>query len=850
MKRILGCLLCITILLGLRLPSAVAEAEDAAFRTAFGIVNAIGVLDEYDEYTLDTDKKVTRAEFADTLAKVLKLDGRESAEMYYYDVSKANFAYSAITALTECGLMNGTGDNLFRPDDVMKNRHAVKVLLYALGYEPQLRYSDMPDSDTGRIAKEIGVSENILPENEMSFRDMVVLLGNALTAPTLQITGYEDGNANYRRDESRTLLSQNYDCHYREKERVLGANGVSVYGDTLRPGYIRIGENEYVASLDDMSDFIGSYVDYIYEGDPEEGDAKLIWIQKNQRYKEEIVEIREKDAFDSSAYELSYSTDAGRQKKIRLSRNVTVIYNGGFVSDVERVLGFPSYEARIVYNQDGNADIVVISDYTDFVIGSVNPEERFVRSKTGGQTISLDPEDYRHYLLLDAVGRESSADRLKADDVLSVYRSLDEDTKEQSIRIVISTARVSGTVSLKGRADDGSDYIVIDSVRYQPAKGADISLCEPGIDVTLYLDANGKIAYVEEGISSLYALYIIDIEKSEDALSGKLIVKAFNQDGKIQSYRAASGVKINDVKYKRITDTDENNLKNMLAGQVAVCRLSGEGEIAELDTPREGGKIKISDPFGNKYYRPVSSKFGKTAVIDDGTVIFGIPQNPQRAEEEDFELRKKGSLGDWRTFYAECYQLRTNADGVEDIVVIKGFNWYSVDDSDTLFVLSEVTTAVNQEGEVVTALKGFEGLSEKEYECVPDFVPDDIAPGDALLLSKNVKKAVIGISERYNADSAMGETTNYLAANRRVVLGYASDIVGDIIKLGYEDSKSVDEVFRIGSTPVVTVDAARPNRPVRAGSITDINTDQTGNPSKVMVQTYQMIQEVIIVYND
>lgn len=837
MKKILSIFICVSILMSsvCAMVSAEKAEEDKVFKSSFEILNAIGILTEYDDLTLNTEKTVSRAEFADTLAKLLKLDTNVNT-MYYHDVSKSHFAYKSITALTERGYMNGVGEDMFSPDAVMKNSDAARVILNVMGYGYRLIYSSSPEGELQGVAKDIDLSKNITLGKQMTMRDMVVLLKNALIAPTMQIDGISGGNAEYVQDYDETLLSQYYDCHYVKNERVIGANGVSIYKEAIRVDYIKIGEREYLQLKNDMEEYIGSYVDFIYKGEIDEDDGELIWIEKNGRSDEYDIQIEESGAFDSTTYRLSYYNENDKKKYIDIERNATVIYNGGFVDNIESVLSLPYYRVRAVENRSGDFDVLVVSDYTNFIIGSKNTDEMYIRNKTGDSTISLNENDYTKLTLFNSDGNELSIGNLAVDDVVSVYKSLDG----EYIRLIVSGNKVSGNVESKGD-DDGVGFVVIDSEKYEAYGNTDISKLNVGEEVTLYLDASGKIAYVQNSSSSMNLMYITKVFFDGSGLDEKLTVKAYTQDGNFIKYTTASKVKINGTMYKKgFDEMTYYNVKGDISQKIATCKFNADGEITSIETPRTGGELVVSNPLGSKYYRSVSTKFGSLSCVDNNTVFFSVPSDVD--DEKDFSVKSKGGLGDYRTFNAECYQFKGNSDGFEDVVLIKDFSWNGTDWESVMCVVTDIYQALNEDEEIVTAIDGFVGSTEKTFYCAEGYTASDIQKEDFVLFKMDNQNKIVGYAKKFNKSSRECADEGIGSLNR-VVIGYANEIVGDIIRIGYTSGGDCDEAFQVGTTPVVVIDTSSSRNNVSAGTIADI-----GRYNRVMIETCYMVQKVIVVY--
>lgn len=135
---------------------------EMALRQAF----SLEYMDEWNENTTP-DSPVTRGEFAKIMALVLKLDigvdkktasgstaskTEEAQTAYYKDVPESNKYYKYIMALTDSGVVKGTGGSKFQPNAVISRAEAITMIINALGFEdkapeplPLLSFSDSAD---------------------------------------------------------------------------------------------------------------------------------------------------------------------------------------------------------------------------------------------------------------------------------------------------------------------------------------------------------------------------------------------------------------------------------------------------------------------------------------------------------------------------------------------------------------------------------------------------------------------------------------------------------------------------------------------------------------------------------
>lgn len=111
---------------------------------------ALEFMDEWDG-TDTPDTGVTRGEFAKIMALLLKIDieAYTDNKVIYKDVSVNNEYYKYIRALTEKGVISGTGNSRFQPGAIISRAEAITMIINALGFEnrapetmPVLNFND------------------------------------------------------------------------------------------------------------------------------------------------------------------------------------------------------------------------------------------------------------------------------------------------------------------------------------------------------------------------------------------------------------------------------------------------------------------------------------------------------------------------------------------------------------------------------------------------------------------------------------------------------------------------------------------------------------------------------------
>lgn len=86
-----------------------------------------GIINGRSETEFDPSATVTRAEFSHMLAKAMKLDP-ENAKSDFADVSEDDWFYKSVSALSEKGIVNGTGNGLFGSDNPILRQDSAVML--------------------------------------------------------------------------------------------------------------------------------------------------------------------------------------------------------------------------------------------------------------------------------------------------------------------------------------------------------------------------------------------------------------------------------------------------------------------------------------------------------------------------------------------------------------------------------------------------------------------------------------------------------------------------------------------------------------------------------------------------
>jgi len=844
MKRITAFILCMLLAVS-SVSFTFAESADNSYEVerSLGILNAIGRFTEYDMTTIEQTKKITRGEFAEELAGLLKLESTTD-KLYYYDVSMEYYAYGAITALTEAGFTSGCGNGLFEPERAITRNEAATVLVSALGYKKEAVVKGGDEFAFARIATRLGLYDGTTEDTELTFGDMLVMFTNSLIAPVLEAKVF-GRTVMYRENDNESLLSLYYDSRYVKNQRVTFANNTGIYGDKKNSGYVTIGDKNYVSAYRNMEEYLGSYVNFIYKDIPDAKVNEIYWIEKSGMSEEITLTEDEIGGFNSSDYTYSYYTETGKAKTISLNRNISVIYNGKFEANSVKYLEMPCDEIRFVSDKNGRFDVAVILSGESYVIDTIYATDHFFTVKNSNKKIGIDAEEHDEVIVLDAQGNVKSTDDLASDITVSVFESTDR----KYIKLIISDKTAEGTVTSIRRPAGKNVEITLDNTVYEVGKTVDTAGIAPGNTLFVYLDYNGKISYINKNYTSVFLAYITGFA-SEGIFSAESKLKAYTQNGKFEIYDTTDKFKIDEVSYSNPDAEDIGEISEKIINKLAILEFDKNGRVRSIDVEGDAdneGVLEVSAPFTTFDYRPGIAKFGRLSVIDSATKIFGIPNNPQTAEENEFRVMNKSQLGHG-PFYAQTYKY-SDATEYAEAAIIQGFEWNSPTVTAVAFVYEGTYQVIDSEGDEKTVIYGFEGADEKEYYCDSSFNASTLTVGCGVLLRRNGKGEVQSFEPVFDRTSAGNEGNSDLDVNRRIVVGYLNKRNGNVIIIGYNNAENVDEKFDCTGTPIIVVDESKEDV-VSIGNISDITLPEDSETGylKVVVQTMQLSQLMVVVY--
>ncbi len=841
MKKIISLILCLSVFLGCQFQTF--ANEDNSVPDLIDLMHTLGVMEDYESATFAVDQKVTRATFIKEAAALIREGDAKSDKVYYHDVSKDYWAFDSIGKLTELGIISGNEEQCFNPDRIITRPEVAKIMLTILGYNKYAFTSESYPQGYLRLAGNAKLFEKCGSENEITMLDMLHIFRNALEAEVVTVN-YERGGYTYKKSDI-TLLEQYYKMYF-GKGTVTGCDGIDLSsGQRINDGIVYIDGVEYQTEMTESIGCLGKNIEFVYSA-KDSADRKLVWLKSTGKSDVLKIELTSDKDFDANEYVLSYSKeDTGTYKKLRIARNINVVYNGAYVKDgIEDIFSKDKYSVTFIGNS-GNYTLAIVEAYENYYVSDVDSNKCVIYDDNAAtKKISLSEDDWGTVEITKSGSKAVFSD-IKIGDVVSVFESYDG----ESVKAVISSNTVEGTVS--SVSADGTEITVfINSGEYCFYDSAAASNVRPGDNVILHLDFNNYIADLTISIGSEAVAYVIRAALSED--SETVTLKLLTRNG-VETYDCSSKLRIDGV---RATDTIIANELTGLSGQtvqrMVVVKFDSEQKIRDIYTADKTAdsdfKLYMSGAGGR--YRSSPGKLGAKVLLDDDTLIFSVPAQ-YSTDSDDFTIKNRWNLSDDTDYSVDVYRYREEDVDFEQILLMKGTRWSTFSTWEESILVNKIYQAVNDDGEVVECLEGYKGATPVKIKTDESysFEKNGIKSGDLIRVTTNQDGQVDSASVAYSYGSSPQVGNDY-NANFRVAAVHANDKIGDVLKVGYESGADFDEIFNLKDVTVLVYDPNARKEKIRRGSIGDIRTYKAAGDScsDVVIQTANMHTRLVVVY--
>lgn len=842
MKKIISLILCLSVLLGCQFQTF--ADEDNSVSELIDLMHTLGVMEDYESATFAVDQKVTRATFIKEAAALIREGDAKSDKVYYHDVSKDYWAFDSIGKLTELGIINGNEEQCFNPDRIITKPEAAKIILTILGYNEYWVTAESYPQGYLRLAEDAKLFTKCSGGNEITMLDMLHIFRNALEAEVISVN-FEHGRLTYKKSDT-TLLEQYYKMYFGEGT-VTGCDGIDLSsGERIQDGKVYIDGVAYETELTGLIDCLGSRVEFIYN-ENNTGDYNLIWLNSTGKSDVLTIGITYEKNFDANEYVLSYSKeDSDKYKRLKIARNINVVYNGAYVKDgIENIFSKEKYSVTFVGN-GGEYTLAIVEAYENYSVADADFDKCVIYDDNAAtKKISLNEDDWETVEITKSGSKAVFSD-IKIGDVVSVFESYDG----ESVKAVISSSTAEGTVSGVS-AEETEIAVLINGVTYYFYDSAAANNVRAGDNVILHLDYNNYIADLTISTGSEAVAYVIRAALSEDSETVNL--KLLTRNG-VEAYDCSSKLRIDGV---RATDTIIANELTGLSGQtvqrMVVVKFDSEQKICDIYTADKTAdsdfKLYMSGAGGR--YRSSQGKLGAKVLLDDDTLIFSVPAQ-YSTDSDDFSIKNRWNLSDDTDYTADIYRYRTEDLDFEEILVMRGIKWSTLNNWDECILVDKISLVVNDDNEVVECLEGYKGATAVtlKADVSYSFKNNGIKSGDLIRVTTNDNGSVDSASIAYSYGSSSQVVNEDYNANFRVAATYANDKIGNVLKVGYENGADFDEIFNLKDVTILVYDPDKSQERITKGTIADVRTYKAAGDacSTVVLQTTNMHTRLAVVY--
>ena len=668
-----------------------AVAVSDSYHTELGLLQALGLFEIAQE-----EEAITRADFAIELSKLLGWGEQPSVGSdynIYSDVTTFTTGSGEIALLTESGIMSGYMDGNFYPDQTITSQEAVAAVSRGLGYGTGF-------SQISRTISE-GVQNGLyLPENKIfTYREAVHLFYSVLECKPLRQKAYGQ-KAVY--EKGATLLEEVFRVY--QSKGVLNETAFTALDgfSTLPQGYVRIEQTVYRA--EGLEQYIGQKIRFYYRSaDTVDENTILYALPEGNEIK--TIPADNIVSFDNGI--LSYEEDS-RQKSIRISPSVDVIYNG---------IAYPGYETETFTPKSGSVTLIesghgwntaVIQEEHTCSVKSVSTDLEKIYL-VSGEVLDLNSlEDWR-ISILDTNRNTISLDQIQEEDILSIFESKDRSL----ITIIVCQEKITGTVT-----SVSPDWkVTLDETEYTVSK--DFSQYQEkltvGSNVSVSFSYEGKIAWMNQSLQIAEKYGYLIQAKSKGGL-GAMEYQILTEDNKLVIYEAEGRVQLDEQLVAADDLLHRLNSSQQTPAQLIRYRLSGNGKLCWIDTAEnrnsyngtvasvlESQELVIQyDSLGNSVmYKQESNTLNGITPLNARTKVFFVQTNPSAVSKDTFYSGTYTMLYADKKYKYKAYTSSGTSPVAEAIVIYDDDNTTMITSSTPVSIIQKVTTGINEEGEAV-----------------------------------------------------------------------------------------------------------------------------------------------------
>lgn len=803
--------------------------------------------------------------------------GKISVDLDFYDVRDEYSSY--ISTAVALGLVSPETEDYFGADSYITLSEAVETMLRCLGYTDEIQKILSPIELTGVTGKiKSGVNGNLGESVRVS--ELSRIMWNTIQIDILQIKTIG------KRVERKTVAGETLLTKY---HKIRKGNGIITATDKtyidktdkVQKGKILIGGVLYNNGVENLSEYIGRYVEFYYR----ENDDDLTVVWADEKF-DNTVTVMAEDSKISNHKAIYYTGDKRNENKV--SAVVNVIYNGKYkpyytMEDINPKVGNITF---IDADDDGLVETIVVKDYIPYVVSSIDYDNSIIFTRGNKTPLYLDKKQDKMVIKQD--GKKIDISQLDAGDVLLVAADKYTDVNgvkcsdirsSECIEIIVSKNSVSGKITM---VYNNGEKIEIDGNEYDVSpeySGENLVL---GLDSTFYMDYYGKIvmAYNGDGFTPSTRYGFMTKVGGGGGLGQHMEMRLF--DNVLNGWRTVSiadKVKIDGLVLRNEDQIfakfccDDNGINTgALIPQLILYSENEDGQINFIDTRlRDKESISLEKSFqGSLAY--VNRVFGNKVMISKDAKVLLVPKDEQGNVDVESENKYRWTgysyfQGD-ATYEIEIYNM--NDESVSNMYVCYYKPGAAVSSGNDSYMVSECIKCLLDDGTVgyKVSLVGSAGSTSVIIDDTTNIRDND---NTALIANKLKKGDVIQFTEisgiascirrRFTLRDEDGNiepfSQSYIDTNLHAYLnmgwGIAYSKGQDSLKLTYSSAApdDIDKLFLYNTSGVKVIKYDEVTDEVTitsADSICDyLSTKNLDEATKVLVhQRYRYVRAVYI----
>lgn len=756
-------LICITLLLSVTTTASASGNEaDKHMEKCLAFLNAIGVITDTAEYILP-DKSVTRAEFAVAAANILSRNsyyGSIDAETIskFTDMNEQSAeVINAVNMLSDMGIVSGYGDGRFEPDTAITNEQAIKILVYMLGYDERARKGGGYPAGYVKWAGTLGLGDGtaVMSENELTWRDFIIVVYNALFADIAQQVSYGT-KSEYSIIEGENLLTNVMQIKILKKVTVTANSTLSMKGgEGVQDGWVEIDGELFLENRSNASDYYGKLVN-VYYSEPRNEDKSILYIEPYSSTNKLIINYE--DIISVDGFNIYYYNESGKRKSITVSKNSEMTVNGRTTAyDSSKIDINLSGEIIFDKNTGGGYELVTVNQYKNILINHLDYERQIIYDKID-KSYNIDLTELIDDNSCDIFynGELVNLEKLTAGMLLAIYMSEDS----EYVRIEASDRKVTGKVETVS-----DDEVTIAGNEYKLKGAAAVSANERlGKVYTAYVNTDNAIVYFSEFADSERKYgYLISGAAEFKTITPKMQLKLLCEDGSVAVLSVAKKVRLGDNREKKGIEEARAYISNegSFKQQLIRYELNSDGEIDFIQIASNARDETKEDDFylshakGARTYTVSARTFELEFSIDSSTKIFRVPDTDSD-DETEYSVIKMSDLASSVKYMVCTYN--ENDSGVAKVMLVYHSINSAPSSTSTIVMVDSIRYTTNDEGVDVQMLKALSGGAFVSYKTDGNILLKtaegrSLKRGDVVRLKLNNKSEICGLEVDVNIDT-------------------------------------------------------------------------------------------------